>query len=486
MTTITSSSDRLGTGHQTRISPVAVTVAGILIVLLVILLGVYVFTQTSEGAQLSTLLKTQTSPILSGGLVHPSGSTEALNCDGAVPLIFENEIPKMDVVRLQKNPIRLCFFKEQMIKFLEKNGTEENTGRRIDGLTWMAEMISYPDHADLLDSVKAALTDIHDTDVTSIGYIELPGIKSELVTGTETTDVNVTTESSQPRTGETIWDKPATLTPTSTDLPTDTPAPTIIVAHIPTPVIMTPFPNVANVISTQDPMLQIETRKKALIPVFCQQAVPVSDFWALADLSIWEDISFLELRFGEDGLYALSDRVGGNGPDAGKARWCILQITGWPGLSLIYRDGITAQWDGFQIRKTPLFGYGDERSNGRECIMNRLWLFNCSVNYPPDKPTPKPKPMPTWTPRAAISLDQLIGLFQEHRWSLSDGCSIDGTLVLVSIGGCEVNHPTYLVDFAPVWTLYQQGGNIKIGPCVQLKDPKIDYQNTGICIAPFK
>ena len=271
--------------------------------------------------------------------------------------------------------------------------------------------------------------------------------------------------------------------------PTATPMPTV--AEIPTLMPSTLMPHQDSLENfTPEPTAHaaIATAKADAMQQNCVTVVQATNFWDLDDLPFWsQGVTYLEFRLGESGAYAMSNHVGGNGPDAYKRWACVRQVLNWPGGNINLGNGITGTWNGAQARKSPMYGIGDWISNGMECGANGLWLFQCTVTYPPGTPTPTPQMPPTATPRATISLAQMISLFQQYNWSMQQSCQADGSTILIKIGGTcsSPDNPSYWVDFSPVWDRYQ-GGTIWIGPCVQLSDPKFEWNDTGKCISPFK
>jgi hypothetical protein len=235
----------------------------------------------------------------------------------------------------------------------------------------------------------------------------------------------------------------------------------------------------------------VATAKADVLQQNCVSIVEATNFWDLDDLNFWnQGVTFLEFRMGESGAYAQSNKVGGDGPDAFKYWVCVRQISNWPGTNILLKNGIVANWNGAQARVSPMYGIGDWISNGMECGANGLWLFQCSVTYPPGTPTPTPQIPPTATPRASIGLDEMISLFVKYGWSIQKSCSIDDKSVLMKIGGTctSPDNPSYWVDFSSIWDRYQGGNQIIIGPCVQFNSSmqNIRYNNTDICIGSFK
>lgn len=406
---------------------------------------------------------------------------------GIIKLEFDaRDTLKEPYPNLQANPQRFCFDKAKYLAFLATKGVTES-GREISGLDWLAETIAYPDYASMLEEVKTALQTVNiSNNLPNVGWIEIPGHggaapnpdPQPIPGGSNTTPGN--------------WVPLTVTTPTAFIPPTATAMPTIAAADIPTLMASTPMPQQYSILSFTPEPTQAAIVATAVADVLQQNCVTVveaTDFWDLDSLPFWDQgVTFLEFRIGEDGAYAQSNKVGGDGPDAYKHWACVRQVKNWPGTTLNLGKGITATWNGAQARKSPMYGVGDWISNGMECGSNGLWLFQCSVTYPPGTPTPTPQIPPTATPRATnMSLDDLIALFVKYSWTTQPSCGIDGNQVQIKLGSCSYpNNPSYWVDFSPIWDRYQ-GGSIEVGPCAQMnKQPKLEWNGTGKCLYPFK
>ena len=133
-----------------------------------------------------------------------------------------------------------------------------------------------------------------------------------------------------------------------------------------------------------------------------------------------------------------------------------------------------------------MYGEGDGFTNGMECRLGSMWVFQCTAQYPLGQPTPTPELPPTATPRGTISLDELVGLFVQYGWSLQPGCEMNGSTVLIRLGHCAYwSNPSYWVEFAPIWDRFQ-GGDIYVGPCTTLDTPSLEWVDTDSCIFPFE
>jgi len=462
-------------------------------------------------------------------------------CDGATAIKFDGTGMLNPVPALKDTVQNFCIQKAKWKVFLNNTGVTKS-GRKIIGVDWLAETLAYPDHPEMLDAVKKAVQDVHDSDKPDIGWFALPAYSLNA-----TPDPAINAKDVQPP-GDTQWDPspnsddsaasdttgvtvrggtptatPTNFLPMPTDIPPATPMPTIIVAHIPTLIAVTPDSAISTQQSYAKTLMVVPTDasaavKTAMVPTMqarmteaaiktemaptvqalildsvaqnCVQVVNATDFWSLG--SVLQGHNYLEFRPSEYGMTAYSERVGGNGPDAYKAWICVRQVLNWPGNSLYWNlpggGRATGNWTGAQIMLNPMHGRGDGISNGMECALNGLWLFQCSVFYPVGTATPTPQPIPTSTPKvaAAIPLAQMVSIFAQKGWSLAASCNVSVNTVTLGIGGCEnPDSPRFVVDFSEVMPLYQ-GGTMEFGKCLWLADPKIDYNSSGICLSPFK
>jgi hypothetical protein len=424
-------------------------------------------------------------------------------CIGAPEISLTSGIPSL-IPELKDVPQRFCVQKTAWNDFLVKPVTDDKGIKYVGGFEWLAKMIAFPNHPEMLDNVQYALMTVHDSNISTIGWIEIPAYQIVITVTPGSAGVSQDQLSNTyiqpgyliPNSGPIPSD---TLTPFQPFVPTPSAMPTIAVAEIPTLIPQTPMPVIATQVGagqsiTLEPSEQAQktliapTTQAAILDALSQSCVTIigsQDFWSLG--SVLNNRKFFEFRSSEHGITAYSERVGGNGVDANKSWICVRQVLNWPGLQLRWSAPFVASgtWTGDQIRVKPLYGYGDGVNNGIECALNGIWLFKCYVQYPVGTSTPTPKPIPTWTPRADVPLSQMVTLFKTNGWSTSTACSINGNTVMIGIGGCYTDHPSYLVDFSDVISMFQ-GGTIKIGPCVQMDDPKINYNNSGICITPFK
>jgi hypothetical protein len=387
--------------------------------------------------------------------------------------------------QLRESENLICTERSVYENFLNLSGSYEEGGekRSITGHEWLAKwytrlsgnIIHFDEFFQALRNFISAESDTGEI-IEDLVWIRLPGNGMSAAQDVKASATPFQSSAPTPYIAPTVY-----LSPTSP--PTDTPI--VIVPVVPTLVPVTPVPAVATAIPTEVRSEAVATAKADALAASCVSIVGATRFWDLDDLPIWNEIAYLEFRWGEDGLYAMSDQVGGNGPDAHRRKHCVRQVLEAPSNNLNLGSGITAVWNYAQVRKVPLYGHGDWKFNGQECGANGLWLFQCSAIYPTQIPPPTPMPPPVATPRASISLDELINLFIQNKWSMQRSCQVDGSAVLIRLGACELTgNPSYWVDFSPVWGKYQ-GGTVWVGPCIQLNEPKIAKEG-NICISPFK
>jgi hypothetical protein len=470
------------------------TMLAVVVVIALLFAGTFGFFQTPAGQEQWQHI-VQSVPRANNNVASAasvlSGGDDFTCPDGITKLEFDSRgVLQEPYPVLKTEPQRYCFDKKKYQDFLSASGKTES-GREINGLDWLSETIAYPNYPSMLEAVKTAIQAVNVAgNMSQVGWIEIPGYGDAQPAAAPSNGQKqpVAPGSWNPENSDPQADSDST---TATPPPTATAMATVAAADIPTLMPSTPMPSQHSIQNfTPEPTraAMVATAVVDALQQTCVTVIEAQNFWDLDDLPFWsQGVTYLEFRLGESGASAMSNHVGGNGPDANKRWVCIRQIHNWPGQNLNLGKGITAVWNGAQARVNPMYGVGDWISNGKECGSNGLWLFECKVTYPPGTPTPTPQPIPTSTPRSTnMSLDNLIALFVKNTWSTQSGCQISGDQVLIRLGACALtSNPSYWVDFSPIWDR-REGNNISVGPCIQIDPPKLEWNNSGICIHPFK
>lgn len=508
-------------------SPLAVVAALFLLVVLLVWAAV-AFLRSPETQPVVHSAATAVSDVVQGVVGQPANNG-LWQCP---PELAQLEFDGLGVLQppypqIQEQPTNYCFRVAEYVRFLELSGVVEDTGEPITGLEWLSQTIAYPNYSSMLDEVREALKNYNLAENTSeIGWFTLPGHggrqQGTPVPPPQTPDWDT---ASAP-----VQSPNPSATPMPTRVPTSTPVPTVAFAQIPVPAGgATPEnPAVAQLYpelkSYEDGDPETTNPKLQMYQAMCKAFYDNTDIAGLQHSGIWSTGDVLEFHHDEYGTSALGPIDGssaqqefcydGNCYNIYRREACILSVTGFQwGGSIDHGGGIVSYPDWAQVRKVPLYGAGDGKSNGMECYWLGLWHFPCETTYPQAVPSPTPAPYPTSTPFAGYgSFSDYVtyewqdpnDIYDDGQWGVNrspkywaHACpGFSGTTVRILYGGtCTHEGASHMVNLQDIWDLLdtsqtQSDYSFFVVRCGHPMEPDgvrvAELGSTGVCFGPVK